>query len=145
MAKELGIALIGAGYIGRAHALAYAAVNRVFDDLPILKKITVVDREEALAEAFAKRFDFQCHATDWHDVLDREDVDIVAVATPNNTHKEISLAALEAGKHVYCEKPLAVSLDDAEAMAAAAGDIGLENSGWVQLPPPIRCFSLQPN
>ena len=74
----------------------------------ILNKIAVVDKDEARAEEFAKRFDFQSHATDWQNVIDRRDVDIVAIATPNNTHKEISLAALEAGKHVYCEKPLAV-------------------------------------
>ena len=120
MSKNLGIALIGGGYIGRAHALAYSSVNRVFEGLPKLKKVMVVDRDAALAEKFSAKFDFEHHATCWRSAIDRADVDIVAIATPNDTHKDIALAALDAGKHVYCEKPLSGNLQDAEIMAAAA-------------------------
>lgn len=114
------IALIGTGYIGRTHGLAYNNVNRVFPDTPPLKCQLVVDNNESAAKKFAQEFGFENFSTDWKDATDSDDVDIVAIAAPNFLHKEIAVRALENGKHVYCEKPLSTNIEDAELMLTAA-------------------------
>src|SRR5690606_31560340 len=75
---------------------------------------------EDAGRTFASQFGFESFSTNWQDAITRDDIDIVAIATPNHLHAEMAIAALEAGKHVYCEKPLAVKVEDAAAMAAAA-------------------------
>ena len=120
MKKKYGIALIGTGYIGKTHALAYRSVNAVFPDLPELSTELVVDINEAAGRAFAAQFSFKNFSTDWHEAVFNPDIDIVAIATPNHLHKDMAIEALRAGKHVYCEKPLAVTIEDSEAMAEAA-------------------------
>ena len=120
MKNELRVALIGTGYIGRAHAIAYSAANNIFPGISTLKKVMAVDSNKDLGERFSQRFGFAEFETSWNAAIDRPDIDIIAIATPNNTHRDIALAALSAGKHVYCEKPLSANLEDAEAMATAA-------------------------
>lgn len=119
------IGLIGTGYIGRAHAIALSSVGTVFDDIetPVLEM--VADADAAGAAAAARGLGFRRHTADWRALVNDPAVDVVDVCTPNYLHHEMVMAALAAGKHVYCEKPLALNTTDAAAMAAAADRAGL--------------------
>ncbi|WP_273242152.1 Gfo/Idh/MocA family protein [Hyphomonas atlantica corrig.] len=144
MKTSYNIALIGTGYIGKTHALAYQAVNSVFPDTPKLVKALVVDINEAAGRRFADQFGFQSFSTDWKDAINNPHIDIVSIATPNFLHKEMAIEALRAGKHVYCEKPLAVSIRDAEEMAdAAITSKGLTLVGYNYLCNPILQHAAQ--
>ncbi|GGU27326.1 Gfo/Idh/MocA family protein [Nocardioides albus] len=116
----LGVGMIGYAFMGAVHSHAWRSAHRFFD-LPLTPRMQVVCGRDAtrVAEA-ATRFGWEDSATDWRDVIARDDVDLVDVCTPGDTHAEIAIAALEAGKHVLCEKPLANSVAEAERMAAAA-------------------------
>ncbi|NYI76335.1 Gfo/Idh/MocA family protein [Nocardioides panzhihuensis] len=116
----LGVGMIGYAFMGAVHSHAWRSAHRFFD-LPLTPRMQVVCGRDAtrVAEA-ATRFGWEESATDWRDVIARDDVDLVDVCTPGDTHAEIAIAALEAGKHVLCEKPLANSVAEAERMAAAA-------------------------
>jgi len=118
--KTCNVALIGTKFMGRAHSNAYLKVAKFFDTPvdPVMHTITARNAEEL--EAFASRWGWQNSTTDWTQAVADPEVDLVDVTTPNNVHAEHSIAALEAGKHVACEKPLAHTLDDARQMAAAA-------------------------
>jgi predicted dehydrogenase len=118
--SALGIGLIGTKFMGRAHANAWSQASRFFD-LPRNPRLRVVaGRNLAETTSFAERWGIGRVSGDWRELLDDHTVDIVDVLTPNHLHAEMSIAALEAGKHVACEKPLAGTLDDAKAMAKAA-------------------------
>ena len=119
--STIGIGLIGTGFMGKAHAVAFNAVSAVFGDIvrPRLRLLCDVDPERTKTKA--EEFGFERWTTDWREVVSSPAVDVVAITTPNHLHREMAVAALAAGKHVYCEKPMAVSLADAEAMANAAG------------------------
>ncbi|MEE1651180.1 Gfo/Idh/MocA family oxidoreductase [Brachybacterium sp. J144] len=117
--RPLGVALIGYAFMGRAHSQAWRTVEAAFEVPPIARRVIVGRDEQAVAEA-ADRLGWEEHATDWREVIGREDVDIVDVCTPGFLHAEIAIAALEAGKHVLSEKPLANDTAEAEAMVAAA-------------------------
>ena len=118
-ARPLGVALIGYAFMGRAHSQAWRTVGAAFDVPPIARRVIVGRDEQAVAEA-ARRLDWEEHATDWREAVTREDVDIVDICTPGFLHAEIAIAALEAGKHVLCEKPLAIDPAEAESMVEAA-------------------------
>ena len=119
--QSIGVAVIGAGMVGRAHASAYRNSSTVFGlDRPIPRLVAIADVHEPFAADAAERFGFARTETDWRAVIDATDIDAVSVAVANNLHREIVEAALAAGKHVLCEKPLAPSVDDAQAMADAA-------------------------
>ena len=118
-ARPLGVALIGYAFMGRAHSQAWRTVGAAFDVPPIARRVIVGRDEQAVAEA-ARRLDWEEHATDWREAGTREDVDIVDICTPGFLHAEIAIAALEAGKHVLCEKPLANDPAEAERMVEAA-------------------------
>jgi predicted dehydrogenase len=117
--RPLGVALIGCEFMGRAHSQAWRNVNAIFETAAVERRV-IVGRDEAKVREAAERLDWQEWATDWKDVVTREDVDIVDICTPGFLHAEIAIAALEAGKHVLCEKPLANDSAEAEAMVAAA-------------------------
>ena len=106
--------------MGRAHSNAWGQVSRFFDTDPQPALHTVVARNAAALSAFASRWDWANYTTDWRAAVIDDATDLVDIATPNNAHREAAIAALEAGKHVACEKPLAATLEDAEAMAATA-------------------------
>ena len=116
----LRVGMIGYAFMGAAHSQAWRTAPRFFD-LPLQPRMAVLCGRDAgrVAEA-ADRLGWDEGATAWQDVVARDDVDLVDVCTPGDTHAEIAIAALEAGKHVLCEKPLANSVEEAEAMAAAA-------------------------
>jgi predicted dehydrogenase len=121
----LRIGLIGTGFIGRAHAIALSSVGTVFEeiDAPVLE--LVADTDDGKAASAARALAFHRHTADWRALVSDPAVDIVDVCTPNYLHHEMVLAALAAGKHVYCEKPLALNAGDAAEMAAAAERAGL--------------------
>jgi predicted dehydrogenase len=119
--QSVGVAVIGAGMVGRAHANAYRNSSTVFGlDRPVPRLVAIADVHEPFAADAAQRYGFERTETDWRAVIDAPDIDAVSVAVANNLHREIVEAALAAGKHVLCEKPLAPSVDDAQAMADAA-------------------------
>ncbi|MEV4641870.1 Gfo/Idh/MocA family oxidoreductase [Actinoplanes sp. NPDC049548] len=122
---SIGVAVIGAGMVGRAHANAYRNAATVFDTgLPPVRLVAIADVHQPFAVDAARRYGYERAETDWRAVVDAPDVQAVSVAVANELHREITEAALAAGKHVLCEKPLAPSISDAQAMvdAAAATD-----------------------
>ncbi|MCF5656102.1 Gfo/Idh/MocA family protein [Pseudomonas poae] len=123
--RELGIGLIGTGFMGRAHALAFNNARTVFD-LPVqLKLAALADADSERAARCAKAWGFAQAQGDWQALIDDPDVDVVAITTPNHLHYPMAMAAIAAGKAVYCEKPLAVSLEQADAMRRAAHAAGV--------------------
>ncbi len=120
MAKPLNVALVGTGFMGRAHSNAWMSVNKFFDLTRAVVMHTVCGRQAGPTKKFARRWGWQQATTDLSKVLSDPAIDLVDVATPNNLHAEQALAALRAGKHVACEKPLAGTLDEAGAMRQAA-------------------------
>ncbi|MBB5707626.1 Gfo/Idh/MocA family protein [Sphingopyxis panaciterrulae] len=121
----LNIALIGSGFMGRAHTLAFAAADRTFD-LPRSPRVTILaDRDLGTATAAAASLGIARASGDWRETIADASIDMVAIATPNLLHAPIAIAALEAGKAVYCEKPLATTIAESEAMTAAAAASGL--------------------
>jgi len=121
MTLEIGV--LGYRFMGKAHANALARLPMFFPDAPDVERSVLVGRDEAALETAADELGFQSTATDWEDVID--DVDVFYNLGPNHVHAEPSIAALEAGTPVFCEKPLAPTLEGAEAMAAAAADAGV--------------------
>ncbi len=120
MTETLNVAMIGHGFMGAAHSQGWRVAPRFFD-LPLQPEMTVVvGRNAATVEASARKWGWAETATDWREVIARDDIDVVDIVTPGNTHAEIAIAALEAGKHVLCEKPLANTVAEAVEMARAA-------------------------
>ena len=120
MTDTLRVAMIGHGFMGAAHSQGWRVAPRFFD-LPLAPEMSViVGRDAAGVEASARKWGWNESATDWRDVIARDDIDVVDIVTPGDTHAEIAIAALEAGKHVLCEKPLANTVAEAEAMNRAA-------------------------
>jgi predicted dehydrogenase len=122
---EVNIALIGSGFMGRAHSNALRQVSAFFN-LPVRPVLKILGaRNPDSGAVLADQFGWEEVLPDWRSVVERSDIDIVDIVTPVNTHAEIATAALEAGKAVICEKPLAGSLAEAAQMAKAAHDSGL--------------------
>ncbi|HMH91495.1 MAG TPA: Gfo/Idh/MocA family oxidoreductase, partial [Streptosporangiaceae bacterium] len=120
MTESLGVGMVGYAFMGAAHSQAWRTAPHAFD-LPLRPVLTALcGRDRAATEAAAQRYGFGGVETDWRALLERDDVQLIDVCTPGDSHAEISIAALEAGKHVLCEKPLANTVAEAEAMAAAA-------------------------
>jgi len=118
---RLNVAMIGHSFMGAAHSHAWRTVGRVFD-LPLTPRMrVVVGRRPTAASEAADRLGWDEASTDWRAVVAREDIDLVDIVTPGDSHAEIALAALAAGKHVLCEKPLANTVAQARDLAAAAG------------------------
>jgi predicted dehydrogenase len=117
---RLNVAMIGYGFMGAAHSQGWRVAPRFFDlDASPQMQVVVGRNAGAVAEA-AEKWGWAESATDWREVIARDDIDIVDIVTPGDSHAEIAIAALEAGKHVLCEKPLANTVAEAEAMTAAA-------------------------
>jgi predicted dehydrogenase len=116
----LRVGMVGYGFMGKAHAQAWRNVGR-FYDLPLRPELTALcGRSPEGVRAAAETYGFAGWETDWQRLIAREDIDVVDICTPGDTHAEIALAALAAGKHVLCEKPLANTVEQAREMAAAA-------------------------
>jgi predicted dehydrogenase len=117
---DIGVGMVGYAFMGRAHSLAWNTVSRVFD-VPLQPRLAAIcGRDRAATEAAAARFGWAAAETDWRALIARDDVQLVDISAPGDLHAPVAIAALEAGKHVLCEKPLANTLAEAEAMKAAA-------------------------
>jgi predicted dehydrogenase len=130
MTSHINVALVGSKFMGRAHSNAWLNVGKFFavDPLPMMH--TVVARNGGELREFAERWGWRHHTTDWRAAVTSDDIGLVDIGTPNNVHAEQAIAALEAGKHVACEKPLAGTLSDARAMVAAATQAPGTTSVW---------------
>jgi predicted dehydrogenase len=118
--RTLGVGMIGYAFMGAAHSQAWRTAPRFFD-LPLEPDMAVLcGRTAGATTAAAQRLGWRATETDWKALIRRDDVELVDICTPGDTHAEIAVAALEAGKHVLCEKPLANTVDEARAMVAAA-------------------------
>jgi predicted dehydrogenase len=118
--ESLGVGMVGYAFMGAAHSQAWRTAPHAFD-LPLRPVLTALcGRDRAATEAAAQRYGFGGVETDWRALLERDDVQLIDVCTPGDSHAEISIAALDAGKHVLCEKPLANTVAEAAAMAVAA-------------------------
>ena len=120
-AKELTIGLIGTGFMGKTHVYGFAIADRVFELPYRLKLVSVADVSEELAQSAALSLGFESATSNWMDLINDKDLDLISITSPNIFHKEMAIAALNAGKHVYCEKPLAPTLEDSEEMVHVAG------------------------
>jgi predicted dehydrogenase len=130
MTQQIIVALIGTKFMGRAHSNAWATVGHFFDANPLPVMDLVCGRNATDLAEFANRWGWARTTTDWREAATSGAVELVDIATPNNAHAEQAIAALEAGKHVACEKPLAGTLADAEAMAAAASGAAGSTFVW---------------
>jgi predicted dehydrogenase len=130
MTKPYNIGMIGYGFMGRAHSNAYGKVNHFFDleYKPVLKAVCA--RDAGKAKAFAEQWGYESVETDWKKLLARKDIDAVDICTPNNLHKEIAIAAAEAGKAILCEKPLAMNAAEGEEMCRAVEQAKVPNIVW---------------
>jgi predicted dehydrogenase len=124
---EIGVGLVGYKFMGRAHSNAYRQVGRFFDLELSPRMRAICGRDETAVRDAAASLGWEGYETDYHLLLERDDIGLVDVATPGNTHHEIAIAALEAGKHVLCEKPLANTLREAREMLDAARAAGTVN------------------
>lgn len=126
MNEKLNIGLIGTGFMGMAHTFGYTIAPRVFsmDKEPMLH--TVADISDEAADKAARTLGFSQSTSDWRTLIDDPEIDIISITAPNALHKDMALAAINAGKHVYCEKPLAPSASDARQMAQAAESAGVK-------------------
>lgn len=125
MTRELGIGLIGTGFMGKAHAFAYRAALAAFPDIPLPRLEMIADVAPDLAAKAAHQYGFARSTGDWRALVVDPRVDVVSITAPNIFHKEMALAAIAAGKHVHCEKPLSPSLADSLAMVEAAEKAGV--------------------
>ena len=128
--KQLRIGLIGAGFMGRAHSNAYRKAPNFFElgMEPVLQAVCA--RSDGAAAAFAKKWGFASSETDWKALIARDDIDAVDICTPNDSHKEIALAAAAAGKVIMCEKPLARTAAEGQEMVDAVEKAGVANTVW---------------
>ncbi|NUB43373.1 Gfo/Idh/MocA family oxidoreductase [Fertoebacter nigrum] len=122
---NIGVALIGTGFMGKTHALAWRNVKAVMGDVPTPVLTVLCDTPLPQAERFAGQFGFARATDDWQAMLADPAVQVVSITTPNRMHHAMALAALAAGKHVWCEKPMALTLEQAEEMEAAARAAGV--------------------
>lgn len=128
MTKVLNVAMIGGGFMGKAHAMAYASMPMFFWPAPAIPhRKVVVDVTDGTAEEARLRFGFEEASSDWRATVNRHDIDIVDICTPNNVHAEIAIEAAKAGKHIICEKPLSRTVEEARAMADAVKNAGVVN------------------
>ena len=128
--KKLNIGMVGYGFMGRTHSNAFRQVNHFFDVPfePVLKSVCA--RNAARAEAFKSKWGYESVETDWRKLVESPEIDLVDIASPNDTHAEIAIAAARAGKMVMCEKPLGRNGAESEAMVAAVRAAGVPNMVW---------------
>jgi len=128
--KELRVGMIGYGFMGRTHSNAYKRLTDFFpvQHKPVLKAVCARNAEKA--RAFADNWGYERIETDWRALVEAPDIDLIDIGSPNNTHMEIALAAAANGKMVVCEKPLAMTVAEAEQMVAAVEKAGVPNMVW---------------
>ena len=132
MPEELNVGLVGCGFMGKAHSNAWLNTGKFFNlpIQPVMKAICALPEDEDALRRMAENWGWEGYVTDYKELVTREDIDLVDVATPNNTHAEISIAAAEAGKNVSCEKPLAMNVAEAKEMLQAVKEAGVRHMVW---------------
>lgn len=126
--KTMNVGMIGGGFMAKAHSLAYAAMPMFFWPAPAIPvRKCIADISEELAEDAARRFGFENHTGDWRRIIDDPEIHAVDIATPNDSHAEIAIAAAQAGKHILCEKPLARDSEESRRMLEAVEAAGVVN------------------
>ncbi|MHC4418653.1 MAG: Gfo/Idh/MocA family protein [Planctomycetota bacterium] len=130
MKKKLNVGVIGCGFMGRIHSNAYRKVGAFFslEHEPVLK--VICDNNEKKVKGFAANWGWESFETDWRKLVERDDVDLVDICVPNILHYDIAMAAVEAGKIIACEKPLAMTVDEAHKMTEAVEKSGKPNMVW---------------
>ncbi|MHC4214612.1 MAG: Gfo/Idh/MocA family protein, partial [Planctomycetota bacterium] len=130
MKKKLNVAVLGCGFMGRVHSNAYLKVGRFFDleYQPVLK--VICDNNAQKAQQFADNWGWENSETDWRKLIERDDIDLIDICVPNNLHYEIATAAAKAGKIIACEKPLAMTVDQAREMTELVEKSGKPNMVW---------------
>jgi predicted dehydrogenase len=126
--RKIRVCMVGYQFMGKAHSHAYRDLPFFFDTGVVPVMAAVSGRNEKAVQAAANQYGFESYETDWRRLIERDDIDVIDIVTPNNVHAEIALAAMEAGKHVICEKPLALTMDQAREMKAAADKAGVVNA-----------------
>ena len=128
--KQLNIGVVGYGFMGRTHSNAFLQAGRFFDlpYKPVLKAVCARNPERA--QAFAENWGYESVETDWRKLVERDDIDLIDIASPNDTHAEIAIAAAKAGKIVMCEKPLGRTAEEAMAMVEAVESANVANMVW---------------
>ncbi|QPC86178.1 gfo/Idh/MocA family oxidoreductase [Mesorhizobium sp. NBSH29] len=135
--KKIGVGLIGSGFMGKAHAIAWSGVRAVYGDVPEIRLACLADASDDLARRKASEFGFATATADWQALLADPEIDVVSITTPNKFHAQMAVAALDAGKHVWCEKPMAPVLEDAQAMLNAqrrSGKVAILGYNYIQNP-----------
>jgi len=129
-AKKLNVGIVGYGFMGRTHSNAFGQVTKFFPSgyQPVLKAACA--RDAAKVEAFARQWGYESVETDWRQLVERKDIDLIDIASPNDTHAAIAVAAARAGKMVLCEKPLGRTAAEGEAMVEAVEKAGVPNMVW---------------
>jgi predicted dehydrogenase len=130
MGKALRVGMIGYGFMGKVHSNAYRQVGRFFDIGYDMKLQVLCGRNEAQATAFADNWGYAHVETDWRKLVERADIDLIDICGPNNIHKDIAIAAAQAGKMVLTEKPLSMNVVEGEEMVAAIEKAGVPNMVW---------------
>lgn len=125
--EEINIGMVGYKFMGKAHSNAYRTLPMFFPESATPKMKVICGRNTRDVAIAAKQFGWEEYTSDWKDLLMREDIDLVDINAPSNVHKEIAVAAAQAGKHLYCEKPLALTLEDSREMLEAAEKAGVKH------------------
>ena len=128
--QKIRVGLVGYGFMGRTHSNAFAKVNQFFDvkHQPVLAAVCARDKDKV--NAFAAQWGFESAETDWRRLVERSDIDLIDIASPNDTHKNIAIAAAQAGKMVMCEKPLGRNSGESKGMVQAVETAGVPNMVW---------------
>lgn len=138
MAGSIGVGLVGYKFMGKAHSNAYRQVARFFPDVALKPDMRAIcGRDEAAVRAAAEQFGWQGYETDWRTLVARDDIGLIDISTPGDSHATIAIGAAEHGKHVFCEKPLANTLAEARQMQAAVqrnNVIGMVNFNYRRVP-----------
>jgi predicted dehydrogenase len=123
--QQIRVGMIGYKFMGKAHSNAYHTLPMFFPDAVKPEMKAICGRDEAGVSQAAEQFGWESYETDWKKLIERDDIDLIDINAPSNAHKEIAIAAAKAGKHVFCEKPLALTLADSREMLEAAESAGI--------------------
>jgi predicted dehydrogenase len=125
---EIRIGLVGYGFIGKVHTLAYQILPMMYDPFPAhIRLVGVSAASQASTQKGVEQGNYEFGTTDWREVVARDDIDVIDCCTPNFLHKEVLIAAMSAGKHVYCDKPLAMNLAEAREIVSVAQETGVQH------------------
>lgn len=138
MTKSIGVGLVGYKFMGKSHSNAYRQVASFFPDMALRPEMKAIcGRDEASVKAAAEQFGWQGYETDWRKLVARDDIGVIDVSTPGDSHAPIAIAAAEHGKHVFCEKPLSNTLEESRQMLAAVRKnnvVGMVNFNYRRVP-----------